>query len=247
MKQRLILSIFAVGLVMAGASELRLAQEMRALKAEVASLRSALRSQSAATVRSRTGPPAVLPDEPLSLEGSQTKGNRTARAAFVVYSDFQCPYCASFARTTWPMIETEYVRTGQLLVAFRHFPLGNHGFAQGAAEAAECAAQQRSFWPMHDRLFVDQSRLDSSSVRLSAAALGLDPQRFDSCMKGEATERVKADLEGGRAIAVTGTPTFFLGVLQSDGRLDVKLRFSGTKTFDQFKTAIDSLLASSGQ
>jgi protein-disulfide isomerase len=177
------------------------------------------------------------------LEGSQTKGNKSAKAAIVVYSDFQCPYCGAFARTTWPRIEKEYVETGRLLAAFRHFPLANHEFAQGAGEAAECAARQGSFWQMHDRIFADQQRLDLVNLRSSAAAIGLDSRLYDACMKGDATGRVKTDLEGGRTLAVTGTPTFFIGILEEGGRVDVKQRFTGAKGFDQFRMAIDSVLA----
>jgi hypothetical protein len=35
-----------------------------------------------------------------------------------------------------------------------------HPYAEGAAEAAEAAAAQGRFWPMHDMLFTNQHALD---------------------------------------------------------------------------------------
>lgn len=94
-----------------------------------------------------------LPDQPISLDGAKVKGNATAPVALIMFSDFQCPFCAGFASETLPELEREYVATGHVVIAFRHFPLDNHPLALKAAQGAECAEQQGRFWDMHDRMF----------------------------------------------------------------------------------------------
>jgi hypothetical protein len=42
-----------------------------------------------------TEPP---PQDPITIDGAQTKGSPVAKAVMVLYSDFQCPFCGSVAR-----------------------------------------------------------------------------------------------------------------------------------------------------
>jgi hypothetical protein len=42
-------------------------------------------------------PAAPLPTEPISIVGAAYKGSRDAKAVLVIYSDFDCPFCARFA------------------------------------------------------------------------------------------------------------------------------------------------------
>lgn len=85
-----------------------------------------------------------IPSLPVSLEGAAIKGNASAPIALIEFSDFQCPYCAAFARETLPQLEAMYVGSGKVLVAFRHLPLPTiHPFSRAAAEAAVCNRQSR--------------------------------------------------------------------------------------------------------
>jgi protein-disulfide isomerase len=73
-------------------------------------------------------PEPPLPDRPVTLEGAAVQGDRTAKVALIVYSDFQCPFCAKFGRDALPEIQSRYVKTGKVLLAFRpvspdHSPL----------------------------------------------------------------------------------------------------------------------------
>jgi hypothetical protein len=52
------------------------------------------------------GPPEIEPpSDPISIAGAAVRGSADARAVMIVYSDFQCPYCGSFARDVLPEIE----------------------------------------------------------------------------------------------------------------------------------------------
>lgn len=183
-----------------------------------------------------------LPDQPVTLEGAAVQGDRTAKVALIVYSDFQCPFCAKFGRDALPDIRTRYVKTGKVLLAFRQFPLTIHPFAQKAAEASECAARQGKFWDMHDLLFEHQQELTEGDLRAYARRVRLDGSVFDECLFGATSAKVRADADGGRQLAVTGTPTFLVGRIQQNGQVKVLQRFSGALPPSQFQAILDRAL-----
>jgi protein-disulfide isomerase len=86
--------------------------------------------------------------------------------------------CGRSGRDTQPALDAEYIKPGRVLLAFRQFPLPNHGDAEKAAEAALCAGRQGKFWEMHDRLFLDQRQLGIDMLNDRAKAIGLDLKQF---------------------------------------------------------------------
>jgi predicted DsbA family dithiol-disulfide isomerase len=185
-----------------------------------------------------------VPAQPLSLAGAQLKGSRAARVAMLEYSDFQCPFCARFAREVWPTLQSRYVDSGALLVAFRNYPLPIHPLARGAAEGALCAADQGKLWELHDFLFADQLHLDGAGLNEAASELRLNVQLFGECrQKSRVIDRVRADSEEGRRLGVSGTPSFFLGYVQPDGTLSVKRTMTGARALGDFDEAIRALQA----
>ena len=189
-------------------------------------------------------PAEALPSEPLSLEGAALKGNPAARVAIVEFSDFQCPYCAKFAHSTLPDLAKRYIDSGQVLFAFRHFPLEKiHPSAKRAAEAAECARRQDMFWPIHDRLFASQKQLSAINFSSFGKTLGLNALEFETCMNGDVADSIKSDHIIARALGVSGTPTFFVGLVQPDGRVKSVRRLSGAQSFAGFAKILDSALS----
>ena len=184
-----------------------------------------------------------LPKEPLSLTGAAVKGNPQAKVALIEYSDFQCPYCGKFALETLPVLDRDYVTTGKVLFAFRHMPLDAlHPAAKPAAEAAECARRQGRFWQVHDRLFATQRDLRSADFRSLAGSLGLDVLAFDECAKGSAPDVVVTDTAAAKALGISGTPTFLVGIRQPDGRVQVRERLVGALSPEGFGKVIENLL-----
>ena len=111
----------------------------------------------------------------------------------VEYGDYECPY----ARVAFREIQRVQSRTvNAVRFVFRHFPLTEvHPHALRAAAAAEAAALQDQFWPMHALLFHRQNALSDDYLRRYAAKLGLDVVRFDHDRAGPAVlERVRRDV-----------------------------------------------------
>ena len=105
-------------------------------------------------------------------------------------------------------------------VAFRHFPVrASHPRALAAAHAAEAAAAQGAFWPMHDALFADQGRLEDPHLWARAERLGLDLERFEADRRSDAVAlRVREQFHGGVRAGVATTPTVFAGGARHAGR-----------------------------
>lgn len=118
----------------------------------------------------------------------------------IVYSDFACPFCA---------VAHERMRDLPLRVVYRHFALrAKRARAPALAQAAEAAARQDAFWPMHDELFADQARQDDPHLWERAARLGLDVDRFERDRRStEVAARVARDVRGALRAGVTTTPT----------------------------------------
>jgi len=129
----------------------------------------------------------------------------------VVYGDYECPYCAAF---------DAQLRESDVRVCFRHFPVrSSHPRAWPAACAAEAAALQGAFWPMHDALFGDQGRLEDPHLWARAERLGLDVARFDADRRSEATAaRIAEHFRSGVRAGVATTPTLFIAGERWDGR-----------------------------
>ena len=120
-------------------------------------------------------------------------GQESAPVKVVELSDYQCPFCKRFVDGTEPEVETEYIQKGLVQLEFSYFAItgGNappdENEATLAAEAAECANDQRRFWEYHYRLYAEQwgeNRGAFAPERLKqfATDLGLDRGEFDACL-----------------------------------------------------------------
>ena len=158
--------------------------------------------------------------EDVDPERDHIRGAATAPVTLVEYGDYECPYCGQ-AEVVMRELLDEF--GDELRYVWRHLPLNDvHQNAQLAAEAAEAAAAQGSFWEMHDRLLVNQDALMGRDLRQHAEAIGLDIPRFvDDIHRLEHTDRVSEDVASADASGVAGTPTFFVNGTRHQGAYDV--------------------------
>ena len=145
-----------------------------------------------------------------AIETSQSpfKGPADAPVTIVVFSDFQCPYCARIG----PIIErVRKLHPKRIKEVYKFFPLTSHRYSHLAAQAAVAAAAQGKFWEFHDLLFQNYSRLNEQKIDDIRASLHLDKAEFDKVMNSPATiARVNKDKQEGEDIGVRGTPTVFV-------------------------------------
>jgi Na+/H+ antiporter NhaA len=158
--------------------------------------------------------------EDVDPERDHIRGDEDAPVTLIEYGDYECPYCGQ---------AEEVIR--ELLASFgddvryvwRHLPLNDvHPSAQLAAEAAEAAAAQGAFWPMHDKLIAHQDELRPMHLRPYAEDVGLDVERFrDELRRREYAPRVEVDVASADASGVAGTPSFFINGRRHEGAYDV--------------------------
>ena len=97
----------------------------------------------------RGADPIVDLAAPVDPERDHIRGPMEAPITLLEYGDFECPYCGRAE----PVIRDLLTDFGDLRYVWRHLPLNDvHPHTQLAAEAAEAAARQDAFWPMHDLL-----------------------------------------------------------------------------------------------
>jgi len=145
-----------------------------------------------------------LGSAPVPKPGDDDHGRGPGQASLVIeYADFECPFCAALH---------ERLAALPARVVFRHFPVrSSHPRAWAAACAAEAAALQRCFWPMHDSLLSDQARIEDPHLWTRAQRLGLDLERFEADRRSDAVlERVRRDFHSGVRAGVVTTPTLFV-------------------------------------
>jgi protein-disulfide isomerase len=152
----------------------------------------------------------------VAVDPARVKGSPNAPVTIVEFSDFECPYCKAAEPTVKHVIE-KY--DGKVRLAYRDLPIrGSHPHADAAAEAAHCAAEQGKFWEYHDRLFAEQSKLDSASLKEDARSVGLDEGRFDACVASHKFQaKVQQDADQAFEAGITGTPGFFINGILLNG------------------------------
>jgi protein-disulfide isomerase len=158
---------------------------------------------------------------PVTEERNHIKGPADAAVTLVEYGDYECPYCGA----AYPIIKDVQARMGERLrFVFRNFPITtSHPHAEHAAEAAEAAASQGRFWPMHDLLYENQDRLGDQDLRAYAEKLDLDVGLFDKELAEHVhAAQVREDFMSGVRSGVNGTPTFYINGARYDGSYEVE-------------------------
>ena len=141
-----------------------------------------------------------------------------AVAVLDVWCELQCPDC----RSALDDLRALRARYGDRLeLRLRHFPLEKHKHAFAAAQAAEEAAEQGQAWPYVEAVLSRVEELDRTGEPFlveAARELGLDAEEFDTALiDGRHILIVDADQAEGKAIGVTGTPTYVIDGERLDG------------------------------
>ena len=149
---------------------------------------------------------------------SDSSSDRSAAPGLEVWCDLQCPDC----RTALDDLHALRARYGDRLeVRLRHFPLEKNKHAFAAAQAAEEAWEQGRGWPYAEALLgrVAQLAREGEPFLVEVAReLGLDAEEFDTALvDGRHILIVDADQAEGKAIGVSGTPTYVIGGERLDG------------------------------
>ncbi len=200
------------------ASGMRHLSRLSALAAVMFTFASALRMWNDRTKQEDLGPRYISSASTLRSQGVRV-GSSRASLTVVVFSDYECPYCASFNSS---LSELRANLGDSLAIVFRQFPLvASHPHAETAALVALCAARQGRFIPVNDSLYAWREVLGDrpwSDVALAAGVKLL--QDFDACVDGpEARELLKQDVLAARRFGIQVTPSLVIGDLLVQGEI----------------------------
>jgi protein-disulfide isomerase len=180
----------------------------------------------------------------IALAGSVTGGAQSPRpnleqgpvdapVTILVFSDFQCPFCARLAPVLKRLMETN---PRELRIVFKNFPLAIHPDALSAHEAALAVAGGGRFWEMHDLLFANQSRLARKDLIEYGGRLKVDAGAIsDAVDRRVFKELIERDIQDGRDLGVDATPTLFV-----NGQKVV-----GARSYEALQAVIDEQLGRS--
>ena len=150
--------------------------------------------------------------------GAELLGEAGAPLTLVEFVDLQCPFCIEFHNETFPELRRKYIDTGKLRFAVLEFPLPSHVYAEAAAEMAECAGRQGSYWKVYDAFLSAPLLATSDVIRDLARKASLDLDRLAGCMNSrETADEISRQVNEGKSLGVAGTPTFLLGRTLPEG------------------------------
>lgn len=155
-------------------------------------------------------PEEILGNKPQPLATDPKRGStQNPVITLVEFGDFQCGSCADMK----PIIESileEY--PNEVMHVWKDFPIPTiHVYAEDAAHAARCAAEQGFFWQYHDLLLVSQSLFSDDAWLTFARELQLNEDAFSSCMSSNQYQKlVTQGYFVGRALNVDTAPSYFI-------------------------------------
>lgn len=176
-------------------------------------------------------------DEPLwaiPVDDSPVEGPSSAAVTVVGFMDLECPHCKKGYQTLRRLRERY---PDQLRIVWKHRPLAMHPHAEAASVLGIEARRQlgdAGFFAAASRLFAAQDDLGSEALGVVGEELGMTRDSFAAALASPASrERLDRDGELADALAVTGTPQFFV-----NGR-----RIRGAQPIESFTAVIDAQLA----
>ena len=172
-----------------------------------------------------------------------TLGSPKAPVTLVEFADFQCPYCADWARDALPTIVQKYVRAGRVRLVFRGLSFVGEQ-SDTALRATLAAGEQDRLWDVLHGLYLHQGAENSGwvtdSLLRSFGGAGLDAeQMLDGTRSSWVESQLLAARNAATAVGVPGTPFFQAG--RTGGALE-RLNVTALDA-DTFRRELDRLLA----
>lgn len=145
----------------------------------------------------------------IPVDNSYVLGNKDAKVHVVVFSNFQCPYCARADKLLRGLLNDPELKE-KINIVFKHFPFDRHPEAKPASKAALAAGEQGKFWEMAEKIFENQNELNEKSYQKWAKELGLNMAKYAQDLKDndqKYNEMIDKDIKLGTGTAkLEGTP-----------------------------------------
>ncbi|WP_439544980.1 DsbA family protein [Sandarakinorhabdus sp.] len=151
-------------------------------------------------------------------------GNLKGDVKLVVFFDYACPYCRQGHADVQKLVRED----PNVMVIYRDFPVLSPASTEAALTSLS-AAQQGRYAQFHDAMFASPGRVSLARTLGIVKGVGLDEARTTAALTNtELKAQVDRNLELGRNLGLTGTPSYIIG-----NRI-----LSGAVGFDRLKEAV---------
>ena len=160
-------------------------------------------------------------------------GNPNGDVKLVVFFDYACPYCRQGHADVQKLVRED----PKLMVVYRDFPVLSPASTE-AAMASLSAATQGGYRKFHDAMFDSPGRVSAARTMGIVKGVGLSEEKVTADLNNAALKaEVTRNLELGRNLGLTGTPSYIIG-----NRI-----LSGAVGFDRLKEAVATARAEKGR
>ena len=156
-------------------------------------------------------------------------GNPKGDVTLVEYFDYACGFC----RQTVGDIDRLVASDPKLRVVYKELPVLDGAISDRAAQISLVAAKAGKFVAFHHALYQMPAPLEDAKTDAVAAKLGID---IAGLSNADVVNEINANLATGKALRMSGTPTFVVG--------DQLL--SGAVGYDALKDAVAKARAAKG-
>jgi protein-disulfide isomerase len=139
-----------------------------------------------------------------------------SKVIIIEFGDFSCPRCEeSFSNVR----EIGQKYKNDVKIYFKDFPVISENSGT-LALAARCAGEQGLFWPMYDKLFINQGVTTEEQLTELAKQIGADTSRFTTCFNNKKyLADIQQDYDDAQILKLSGTPTWFINGQKVEGAI----------------------------
>jgi len=158
---------------------------------------------------------AVPPVKAPAARNFKESGSVLAPITCELYTDYQCPHCATVFLQTMPGFVAQYVTTGKVRLIHRDFPLQSHAHAAIAARYANAAGELGYYDVVINQIFRTQGIWAASGDVGTQVAQVLPPKVMDRVRElvqndSHLDDTVAADMAAGRQAGLNQTPSMLV-------------------------------------
>ncbi len=186
--------------------------------------------------------PAPAPAPIPSPFNYKAQGSEMAPITAELYTDYECPHCATVFMGVVPEFVRDYVKTGKVRFIHRDFPLNMHQYAKLAARYANAAGTLGHYDAVVHQLFRTQNSWALTGDIGTQVAQVLPPDVMDKVRNLVANDAhlddtVNADVAAGQQVRLTMTPTM---IITYKGKSQM---LAPVPQYELLKSYLDELLA----
>lgn len=131
----------------------------------------------------------------IDLANQPVLGNEDAKVQIIEFGDYKCPACKSFGENFFPLIQKDFVDTGEVSFYFMNYDFINEDSTRAAefAETVYLELGNDTFWKFHELMYANQPEDEYLNYFTEDKLLAL----LSEIANEEEVEQVKIAFESG--------------------------------------------------